>query len=317
MFFLMGKVFRQCLLVVVGLMLMVELSAAAKKENEKTKTKKIEKSAVVSEDGEIVFPAKGLIDYNQGTFEIWFKLTYNLEDPMTEEKSFRIIPILSFYKKEDDSVYNKEKNRKPGRYNVISCYADEAEAPTINLLIEHRQSEGGSILYVSNLIDRKTKGLGIKVPNAYVVKGLTFKADEWHFIAISWKKTENEQYECSMSIDGEAHPPITASACKIADMDLSDVLIRIGSIEDALFAVNSFRISKIVRSEEQIKSSFEKGLSADSDTLFFQNGESLAKLKKGTRLGTEVDKKGEIFGANKFIDGKFGKALLLHVPGKK
>jgi len=315
MFSFVAKGVKGSFFILVSLLLVLNLFAAAKKEKqgEKAKGKKNEKAVVVPDGGEIVFPREGSIDYNEGTFEIWFKLAYNIEDPMVEDKSFRVpVKFLSFHRKNDDK-YSKEKDKKGPPYKLIN-HVDNEEAPTITIYIEHREAGGGVIVCASNLIDRKI--LDRKVPQIYAVKGLTFKADEWHFIALSWKKV-GEQYECNMRIDGESLPTITASACNISDMSPEGAIIKIGSTEDSLFAVNSFRISKTARTEEQLKNSFEKGLSADSDTLLFQNGESLAKLKKSEKLTADVDKKGQIFGANKFIDGKFGKALLLHVPGKK
>lgn len=260
--------------------------------------------------GIILFPTKGNINFEEGTFESWFCLNYSFSEGMLGEKShvspMTVMQIIDKKGRNLSDAYTSIKNKRsgalrPGMSLGISTSQDRKYNDYLRI-----GSNVFAVIREGKLIDRGGFVFGEKT--------LPWKKGDWHYIAFSWKKI-GEEYEISISIDGSEKKTKTYPIAE--DVDLSqnyDNLISIGSPYGSWGTINSFKISNKVLTQEEISESYTKGLSKDEATLLFQDGKSLKKLKKqnlSIKKIPKISKKGLILGKVKFVDGKFGKALKL------
>jgi len=298
-------------------MISIDCDAAAKddkkdKKDKKSKTeeKETKKDTKVQSGkpqyGAIIFPQKGLIDFDEGTYEIWLSPTYNTAESMFSAKSGRItIPIFGFFHEDP----NKKKADK-------SESDDDTSRAGISLKVKHMRDNPGFLECKGAMFDIKM-GANPDEPIKRVFDPrppkFDLKKDQWHYIAFTWKKVGKE-YECGLYIDDKLSLYKNVLALDV-DTSYENAYIQIGSIGDCNMAVDSFRISNKVRSGEELTKSFQSGLASDESTLLFQNGASLEKMKKTLMWPNpfKCNPAGEIFGGYKMIEGKFGKAVLLNV----
>lgn len=271
------------------------------------------------QSGELLFPTKGNIDFDKGTYEVWFCLEYSFTQSMMLNDRSHAQP-MTFLQMVNDEGWSLDSlsTKKKGSYQM----------PGIDYLL--RASESGKchgISFSSNIFLRKAKN-GKKI-TGYIaqvdnpVGKLGWVKGDWHFLAITWEKTD-KGFEASMTMDGGK--PKKAEFVKNPGVDVEksfNNLIRIGNRFEAWATVNAFRISNRVRSEKEIQDSFMNGLKSDEDTLLYHDGETLSKLKKirirydkkgkpKTKKGKiKVHKDGVIHGYYKIVPGKFGKAIKL------
>lgn len=302
--------------------------------------------------GEIVYPMKGHIDFKQGTFEIWFRLDVDPNDYAVQGRSGR--PIIVFLQANANA---KKKSKKDAKSNNIfssiqySWKKDKLGLGASGTILERIKREKGK---------RKKRNTS---NNLHVSdEDLGWEPGDWHMLALTWKLKGSSEYIRELYIDGEliktqkgifVKPKISNSATisigKSVDSDGASEKDKDGKrvkntikkgVNDSgsLFTVDSFRISKSIRTPEEIKNSFEKGFSLDKNTLLMDTFKK-SKIKKGKeevkkkkkkkgkkkknkkqiklkvtgKLAPEKGKKGEAFGPVTTVEGKFGgKAIKLH-----
>jgi len=276
-----------------------------KKEKETKKDTKIK--AGKPQYGEIVFPRKGSIDFDEGTYEIWFKPTYTTSESMFGADTKR--STIVFMSAEVDEKFKRKNSGKD------KSASEQVVFSNLKLTMGHHAAGPGQLNFWSNLFDaRKNKEKGSQVQAAHELRNPDFQKDRWYYLAITWKHS-GEEYECGIYIDDTYRKFKNVTACSDDKRVVDEMFLVIGSAEDCNMAVDSFRVSNRVRTDEEITKSFESGLSQDDATLIFHNGESFAKMKKVSERTDPLkcSPKGEILGASKMVDGKFGKAILLNV----
>ncbi len=261
------------------------------------------------EYGAIVFPRKGIINFEEGSFEIWLKSTYNTAEAMFGGGSGRS-PITM--------MQTFQQNPSPKR-GETSQSETKMEPASLIIIVGHMAASHGYLHFKGRMFDafmgtkpeeRLRRAVEVNPPK------FDFKKDEWHFVAATWKKV-GQEYECSFYIDDTFKAKVNVLAdVEGVDMDPDNTYFCVGEYKDCNMGVDSFRVSKRVRTEEEILESFKSGLKTDESTLLFHNGSSLEKLRKTSEWPNpfKCNPKGEIFGAYKMEKGKFGKAILLHVP---
>ncbi|HPN84215.1 MAG TPA: hypothetical protein PK821_02665 [Victivallales bacterium] len=283
-------------------------SDAAKKEKDDKKEKKKDTKPKDEKPqyGEIVFPRKGSIEYQEGTFEIWFKPTYNTMEAMFGSETNRNTVYFMTV-----TPYKRAMNRASEKSNSDI----NLKTPNMGFGIGHMTSGPGGLSFWSKMIDRRNDPTqGSQDTVFHQIKPIDFKKDQWHYIAVTWKK-EGKNYESEMCIDGVFRKKSVAPEFEDITFDFEEMYFIVGSHEDCNIAVDSFRVSKKVRTNEEILKSFESGLSSDDATLLFHNGASFEKMKKVSERSEpkKCSPKGEIYGASRMVSGKSGKAILLNV----
>lgn len=287
--------------------------------------------------GEIVYQFKDHMNLKLGTFEIWFRLDVDPNDYTVKSKSYRPVMILL-----DLNANEKKKQKKKVQSNSMSSVIDYSwTKDKLSLgfycdFLERINKKGGK--------GKKNGGsdfLGIPA------KKLEWKPNEWHYLALTWKKEGKNVMIRELFLDGESiktqkrifvEPKISRTATlkigKSVDSDADEKDIKgkkakkVGKNDSgSLFTVDSFRISKTVRTPEEIKNSFEKGFSVDKNTLLMDTfkkakttkknaGKKNKKHKKLSVTGMvqpDKGKKGQIIGPHSIVKGKFGdKAIILH-----
>ncbi|HPN83860.1 MAG TPA: hypothetical protein PK821_00860, partial [Victivallales bacterium] len=229
-------------------------AAKKEKENKKNTTKpKNEKPQY----GEIVFPRKGSIEYEEGTFEIWFKPTYNTAEAMFGEKTNR--NTVYFMSVVPDK---RAMDRPDNKSNSVS----NLPPPTMRINIGHWAEGPGGMNFWSNMVDgRRDPDQGSQQTAFHELRSTDFKKDQWHYIAVTWKK-EGENYESEMCIDGVFRKKAIVPIFEDVNVDFEHMYFIVGSYEDCNIAVDSFRVSKKARTNEEILKSFESGFSSDDAT---------------------------------------------------
>lgn len=283
--------------------------------------------------GEIIYPFKNHLDLKHGTFEIWFKVDVDPNDYTIKGKSAR--PIMVFLQLKTDKKKQKKKKDK-----------DIIDANIKYFWHKEKLSLGMAANFLDKGKDKIKKNDRISYFNIQDHK-LGWNPGEWHYLALTWRRDGKNEFTRELYIDGES---IKRQTCIFVEPKITkDTILKIGSSVDSnpsvnkdkngkkakqagkndsgsLFTVDSFRISKTVRTPEEIKYSFEKGLLADKKTLLLDTfkkaktttkgaGKKKKKQKKLSITGKvkpEIGKKGTIVGPHTIVKGKFGNAIKLH-----
>ncbi len=280
--------------------------------------------------GMILFPAKDNINFDEGTFELWFCLNYSFEQDMLKGGSS--ISPMSFFKildptgnklaAETESSSKKSSKSKNSRSSSSSSDNVIEGVPLGASMSQHRNSHlfrYGSLAFgVKRKVWNGEKfvhvisGGGLSAPS----KKLGWKKGEWHYMALTWKKLDDGGYLASLTFDdGKTQKQSFLPNPKVKEENAYDNIIAVGSTQQAWGSINCFRISNKIRTAEEMKESYANGLKKDDATLLLQDGSSIKSLKSlsSAKLGENPLRlrDGVVCGNLKLIDGKFGKAVSL------
>ncbi|HPO89478.1 MAG TPA: hypothetical protein PLJ44_00010 [Victivallales bacterium] len=277
--------------------------------------------------GEVRYDAKKNINPEQGTFETWFRLDANPNTFSIASSSRRMLVFMLVCDAPDSgnssSGKGKGKDRKSAGQEYFNFkYANHKE----NLAIR------------TNIADTLIKPL-----SCHQGKDISLNMNEWHYVALTWKFNGSE---CCLQIylDGKL---IKSHTEKIDFPTFSDnTIIKIGDAQTdysekdddgkdknnirnsgGIGAIDCFRISKTVRTPDEIKSAFENGLKEDENTLLFDNFENVLIKKKNWSkndlLKSQLEESGKsnptkkvqgiVYGPCEIVKGKFGKAIKLFI----
>lgn len=228
--------------------------------------------------GKVEYPADGVIDFNQGTFEIWFKPLFDMSARPSGQE--------------------------------IQCfllYVGTANDQGLKVLCENVRT-GGSIRVSSNFI---------KNPMAVNQEKLAWKPDEWHHFAMTWKYVDDpapdkRNIQFVFYADGKEYLK-NDNPLKGELPSASSYVVRLGDPRynnKALF--DAVRFSSKARTAEEISASFNGGPKTDADTTLMDNFDRIQVLDK-SRTNTMPDGKikGIISGTYEKVLGKYGNALKL------
>jgi len=228
--------------------------------------------------GKIEYPADGVIDYKEGTFEVCFKLLFDMSAKVTGQE--------------------------------IQCfllYVGPSNDTGMKVLCETVKT-GSSI--------RVSAGF-LKNPVAVPLDKLGWKPDEWHHFAMTWKyaddpSPEKRKMQFVFYLDGKECKNYE-SPLKTELPSVSSYLVRIGDQRynnKALF--DGVRFSSTARTAEEITASSSAELKSDASTTLVDNFDKLQVADK-TRTNTNSDGriKGIIMGSYEKVPGKYGNALKL------
>lgn len=271
--------------------------------------------------GQILFPAKGNINIDQGTIEVWGCIDYFLgKTVLNKEKSFT--PPMYFF-----NIVDKSSNH-------LSSYAKQKKLDISSMLfslsIYSAQYQDKDLFLARSSAfmnkNKKTKKLTNDNFSITYPEKFDWKPGAWHYIALCWQRTKDGGFKAKFYIDGKIEKEKTFEPNPYLVTDkINDLLISVGNFHLSRGSVNQFRISRRERTLEEIKGSFAEGLKKDPDTLLYFDANDLRKMKKVRVSFRKADngeiqpfisgkkslsnKKGTAVGKLKTVPGKFGKAI--------
>lgn len=210
--------------------------------------------------GQLAFPAKGNIDFDQGTYEVWFK-EVNPQKGVYEIGASSNRPVCLFL----NVINNKSKNNRKTEESFMrfGIFTDG-----------NRHSIGTGFLNDNARVGFVTKSAKL--------------SSEWNYAAITWQKISKETYKIIVYLNGEE---VRSSEQKYSPfkkiekyaqvyITRSASYLKKGNDSGSIGVIDSFRISKKVRTLTEIKQSFEKGFEADKETLLFDDFSKVVPEKK-------------------------------------
>jgi len=230
----------------------------------------------------VTYPAPGHVELDEGTVEMWVRNDF---DPQSRMTNRFYSPINYFYVRPGD----------------------------LSLLARHSTGKRGGVLRGGkSLWARAGKATG--GPHLHEL-GWREKG-EWRFLAMTWQyrggKCVRELY-----VDGERCHVESGLQERMALA--SDAEIHLGAyfFNGCFAALDQVRISAVRRTPEEIAAGFENGLKSDKFTLLFDDFEGVPAPGKGKKRRVETTPgkgaPGVVHGSFEIIDGRFGKALKLHI----
>jgi len=231
----------------------------------------------------IEYPADGNIELKEGTFELWFKIGF---DPDRQ-------PTIKWFSPMTYLFVGKPKEMTA--INLQSQYSYREKLKKGNGTIS-----GVMFKSIAGVLYEKLKD---------------WKKGTWHLLAFTWK---NEGTKCLVEIfvDGISRAKCEGETIEILALE-DDSVIQIGSyfFNSCYATVDAMRISMVARTPEELQKSFTEGLIRDRFTLLLDNFDKIVvdKNKDSVTTITAEGQEGRIIGAYRVVDGKFGKALQLHV----
>ena len=247
-------------------------------------------------------PLNDSLNIDAGTMEAVFSLNYSFDDYLRPDTSACTPFIfLKIYNKDVSSAREKEQGMltisesqskgSHGIYFGTNYYSFEIPGPPIY----------------------RSGGTGI---NPDKNRGSWLLENEWHSLAVTWK-VENDGLHAEMFLDGK---PQTSKIFPLKESGIrpfsKDDLIGIGSLDMSAASILTYRLSKKVRTKEEIASN--DPLKPDESTTFFLDAEIAAKCAKyDAKDFNKINNSGEIsakkngvfFGNYKIIKTPKGKAI--------
>lgn len=249
-------------------------------------------------------PLNDAIDMNAGTLEVRFALNYSFSDYIRPDLSacvpFRFISLLSkegtpFRSGDSTPWLNLHFKQKRGIHTILYGNNHHYSAPDAEP-------------------EKRNSSLGV---NSDEQKGPWFKKGEWHSLAATWCIDDKDVMQLELFFDGKScqrrsFPKKTSSLRPLT----KDDLISIGGLDVSEATLLSYRISKRVRTNEEIAS--DKPLTPDDATTFFLDGTTAAQCKVLTHgaftqmINTKsftIKDKGIFVGSPKFVSTPKGKVI--------
>lgn len=224
----------------------------------------------------VVYDAVGNVELDEGTVELWVRNDF---DPQSNLSN---------------------------RFYMPMCYFRLSNGPKgdarIGLIARHSTSSKDVFATVDGASGgEKLQRLGWQ------------KRGEWHHLAMTWR-FGNGQYRRKLYVDGKLADKCVSDRPLMVLHEEAQVYVGACYFNCCFAAVDQLRISAVERTEQEIKDSAEKGMTWDRLTLLFDDfGNIETGPDKSATTRSEKGKVGTVKGAYKLIDGRFGKALQLHV----
>ena len=250
--------------------------------------------------GELVFPARGNIEIEQGTYEVWFK-EVNPNEGVYEIGAASNRALCQFL-----NVVNSDSksSRKTEESFLRFCIFTDG----------NRHSIGAGFMSENSRVGYATKSAKL--------------SPDWNYAAISWEKTSKETYKITSYLNGEEmrtseqkYPPLKKFE-RHAKIYITRSASYLGRKNDSgsIGVIDSFRISKRLRMVAEIKQSFEKGFTEDKDTLLFDDFSKVIPEKKfniakaaekpselsGKTSHKRKSQRGLFYGPYKLVEGRSG-----------
>jgi len=226
--------------------------------------------------GKIEYPADKIVDYNEGTYEVWFKPLFDM-------------------------------SAKPSGQE-IQCYllfVGGSGPDGLKVVCENVRT-GGSIRISANFL---------KNPVALAQDRLKWNSDEWHYFAMSWKYVddpapEKKKMQMVFYADGKEYSK-QENPLKSDLPSTASFLIRLGDANLASKAlIDAFRLSSKARTADEIAASFKDGPLSDKDTTLM---DKFDKIQLGDKIRSysipDAKVKGIITGSYEKLQGKYGNAM--------
>jgi len=252
--------------------------------NAETEQEKFKIKTGADKFARIEYPADGNIDLKEGTFELWFKIGF---DPDRQ-------PAITWFSPMTYLFVGKQKEMTVINLQSQYSYKRKLKKGVGNI-------SGVMFKSVSGVLYEKLKD---------------WKKGTWHLLAFTWK---NEGTKCLVEIfvDGISQAKYDGETIDVLALE-DDSVIQIGSFffNSCYATVDAMRISMVARTPEELKRSFTEGLIRDRFTLLLDNFDKIVVDERDQNSVTTITaegKEGRIIGAYRVVDGKFGKALKLHV----
>ena len=224
----------------------------------------------------IMYDAVGNVELDEGTVEMWVRNDF---DPLSQMTNRFYMPISYF------RVHCGPKVKSP--IGVIARHSTSSK----DVFVTVGRASGGVRL----------SRLGWK------------QKREWHCLAVTWKYQDG-QCTRKVYVDGKRRNKVVADQKPMAMRANAKILVGAYYFNCCFAAVDQLRVSAVERTDAEIEDSFQNGLKWDVLTLLFDDFDKIearGRSKAITRAGK--GKTGTIEGSYRLIDGKFGKALQLHV----
>lgn len=269
----------------------------------------------------IVFPAKGMLDPDQGTVEAVFSLGYSFGDQMIPENqsSVWLLPVVwicdskgvpytirKAKQKTDAKRGSKVSHDKQGLWFHVGLY----------------QHSGVDVFSIGSI--RFERPVPFEEPRRQVLLAVgpggkpSLKEGEWHTLAATWQLT-GTNYALNLYLDGKSVKtqamPVSPTMGGV-NIDEKDLLC-IGYPGRVRGTLQSVRVSKRARSAEEIAAADKAGLVKDDATTLLLTGDTVFKMK-ADRFEDLVNKEGRtlrippegmVFGKLEPVSGRDGKAF--------
>lgn len=250
--------------------------------------------------GELVFPARGNIEIEQGTYEVWFQ---------------EVNPAAGVY--EIGAASNRAICQFLSVVNSDSKSSRKAEESFLRFCIftdGNRHSIGAGFMSDNSRVGYATKSAKL--------------SPDWNYAAITWEKTSKENYKITSYLNGEEmrsteqkYSPLKKFE-RHAKIYITRSASYLGRKNDSgsIGVIDSFRLSKTVRTLPEIKQSFEKGFVEDKQTSLFDDFSKLIPERKynivkaaekpselsGKTSHKRKSQRGLLYGPYKLVEGRNG-----------
>ena len=243
--------------------------------------------------GKIEFPGFGIFSFEEGTFEAWVKLEFDLKDEIKKFKGKKGI----LYSK--GGIFLAEIPEQQSTFSITFGFKDEGRFEKTDIRFYCR---------IGFVIEGK------KIPHPIYIDLSNWEKDSWHHLAISWF----EGKKVKVYIDGR---PIEISSLLdktvylcgspfITDIS-TDAKITLGTakiwyLSENPISIDEVRISSIARDKEEL-GYYKFPLIPDQYTLFLENFENIeGEFTKPYISNIKLENKYKIE-KGKLIEGKIGK----------
>ena len=251
----------------------------------------------------VVFPAKGNFDPDKGTLEAVFSLSYSFGDKMGQGSSISTFSLLSLSGRKGSG-----RGEQGASWHVsIGQYQGHDHLTMSSTMFELARQYDTPVTWFS---------CSLAPTNSP-----PFKAGEWRSLAASWQRIgdSKDKYALALYLDGKCVRKGTMPVSPMfgtSEIDPKDLLcfgnpwLMRGSLE-------CLRLSKRVRTPDEIAAAHKDGLVKDADTRVFLDAETVAKLKikaaedliNREEKTIRVPPEGLLFGDLEYVPGRKGKAI--------
>ncbi|HBC85345.1 MAG TPA: hypothetical protein DCZ94_00155 [Lentisphaeria bacterium] len=228
--------------------------------------------------GKIEYSADKIVDFNEGTYEVWFKPLFDM-------------------------------SAKPAGQEIqcFLLFVGGSGSDGLKVVCENVRT-GGSIRISANFL---------KNPVALAQEKLKWNSNDWHYFAMTWKYVDDtapdkRNLQMVFYADGKEYSKMD-NFLKSDLPSTASFLIRIGDVNyNSKALVDAIRFSSKARTSEEIAGSFSVGPKIDKDTTLMDNFDKLQLADKTRAYTTPEGKaKGIITGSYERIQGKYGNAMKL------
>ena len=203
------------------------------------------------------FPSKGAFDYDEGTYEAWWRVNFDREENFQTDINYAA-GGLAFLSVRDEDGNNLSKKQQ--------------DCPSMDFFITDTKKDR-YVIFRTRIasFNNRPAGLGFSFTE------LGWEKADWHYVAVSWKKV-GQTYELMLRCDDKVKT-LTADVAEVSAYDVKPI-INFGGLASSRGSLDAVQISKKALSSEELDKSFTEGIKKSKFSGIFKTGEDLLKLKE-------------------------------------